>query len=108
MLDEVSRPQFGFFVAAGAAHLNVTVTCFTCLVFFLVSPLSYRLCESQCEGGCRLRALHVYRLHHQPTPVRQCPPAVRWLVKNCCDEKHNVLDANGTSEDLAGRRGCKM
>ena len=42
---------------------------------------SYRVCESQCEGECRLRALHVYRLHRQPTPVRQCPPAVRWLVK---------------------------
>ena len=31
MWDEVSRPQFVFFVAAGAAHLVVTVTCFTCL-----------------------------------------------------------------------------
>ena len=31
MPDEVSRPHFVFFVAAGAAHLDVTVTCFTCL-----------------------------------------------------------------------------
>ena len=38
MPDEVSRPHFVFFVAAGAAHLDVTVTCFTCLVFLLFSP----------------------------------------------------------------------
>ena len=30
MPDEESRPQFVFFVAAGAALLDVTVTCFTC------------------------------------------------------------------------------
>ena len=42
---------------------------------------SYRVCESQCEGECRLRALHVSQLHRQPTPVRQYLPAVRWLVK---------------------------
>ena len=87
--------------------MNGSCDCGMASVVFEVL-VSYRVCESQCEGGCRLRALHVYRLHRQPTPVRQCPPAVRWLVKNCCDEKHNVLDANGTSEDLAGRRGCKM
>ena len=44
------------------------------------------------------------RLHHQPTPVRQCPPAVQRLVKLLLRE-HNVLDPNGTSEDVAGRRG---
>ena len=139
------------FVAAGDAHLDVTVTCFTCLVFFLVSPYSeieqgaqkrervsvwlertegcadarnddtrliveeackrsngigsvlemrrafdllhimkytyhlamelllawsfscsYSVCDSRCESECRLRALLVYRLHRQPTPVRQC------------------------------------
>ena len=43
MPDEVSRPQFGFFVAAGAAHFDVSVTCFTCLVFLLVSPYSKTL-----------------------------------------------------------------
>ena len=43
MPDEVSRPQFVFFVAAGAAHLDVTVTYFTCLVFLLFSPYSETL-----------------------------------------------------------------
>ena len=42
---------------------------------------SSHVCDSQCKGERRLRALHVYRLHRQPTPVRQCPSAVHWLEK---------------------------
>ena len=69
---------------------------------------SDRVCDSQCECECRLRALHVYRLHRQTDSSTTVSASGSLAGKNCCDEKHDVLDANGTSEDVAERRGCKM
>ena len=44
---------------------------------------------------------------YEPSAQVQCESVRQRFVslKHCCDKKHNVLDPNGTSEDMAGRRG---
>ena len=48
---------------------------------FWYARVQCRVCESQCEGERRLRTFHDSRLHRQPAPVRQYPPAVQWHHK---------------------------